>query len=201
MTRLSMSVSVSPAPVAESAVVDEAMGMQLLTDSDWNGLGRWLYDTYRDYVYHICLRLMRQRDDAEDVAQDVFAKALAALPRFKQKAKFSTWLYQIAINTAMNELRRKRRLDQQLDDATAQSLPAPEHDDDQDLAQQLLNEALAMLPESYRLPLILREIEQRSRADIEAVLELSHEQLKSRLTRGRKKLDEAIEKVRLRYGL
>ncbi len=69
---------------------------------------RTLIETYQDYVYTICLRVLKAPEDAEEVAQDAFVKAYQNLPRFRKDAKFSTWLYRIAYNAALSRLRKKR---------------------------------------------------------------------------------------------
>jgi RNA polymerase sigma-70 factor (ECF subfamily) len=70
---------------------------------------RTLVDRYRDYVYTIAYRILGNREDAEEVAQDSFIKAFKGLNAFQGQAKFTTWLYRIAMNTAIS-YKRKRKM-------------------------------------------------------------------------------------------
>ena len=67
----------------------------------------WVVDTYRDMVYTICLRMLTVEADAMEAAQDVFVKAYRAIGTFQEKAKFSTWLYRIAYNQCISDIRKK----------------------------------------------------------------------------------------------
>jgi len=68
-----------------------------------------LIDRYKDLVYTVVLRMLKNTENAEEVAQDVFVKAFEKLNTFKGKSKFSTWLYRIAYNKCLDTLSRKRR--------------------------------------------------------------------------------------------
>ena len=67
-----------------------------------------LVNKYKDMVFTLALKMIHHREEAEEVAQDVFLKIFKALPKFKQKAKFSTWMYRIAYNECISRLRKKK---------------------------------------------------------------------------------------------
>jgi len=67
-----------------------------------------LVNKHKDMVYTIALRIARNHQDAEEIAQDVFLKAFQSLESFRQKSKFSTWLYRIVYNTAISKIRKKQ---------------------------------------------------------------------------------------------
>lgn len=67
-----------------------------------------IVNRHKDMVFTIVNRILRSREDAEEIAQDVFLKAFQSLQKFKREAKFSTWLYRIAYNTAISKTRKKK---------------------------------------------------------------------------------------------
>ena len=75
-----------------------------------------LVDKHQTYVFSITLRILKNREEAEEAAQDVFIKAFRRLNSFNQKAKFTTWLYRIAYNTAIDYSRKKKRYTTSIDD-------------------------------------------------------------------------------------
>jgi len=66
------------------------------------------YETYKNLVYNVCYRMLNNRQDAEDVTQDIFVKAIKSIHKFRGDSKISTWIYQITVNTNINYIRRKR---------------------------------------------------------------------------------------------
>ena len=75
-----------------------------------------LVERYQDYVFSVTLKVLKNREEAEEAAQDSFVKAYRALASFEQRSKFSTWLYQIAWRTAIDRYRSKPKAVQSLDD-------------------------------------------------------------------------------------
>lgn len=70
---------------------------------------RQLVDKYKDYVFTVCFRVLQQREEAEEAAQDVFIKVYRTLGSFEQKSKLSTWLYTVAYRTALDKLRTRKK--------------------------------------------------------------------------------------------
>jgi len=81
-----------------------------------NSAYRTLVEKHKELVFTIAVKILRNREEAEEVAQDVFLKAFNALPNFKAEAKFSTWLYRITYNTAISQSRRKKPVFSAIDD-------------------------------------------------------------------------------------
>jgi len=69
-----------------------------------------LFEHYNSLVINICYKLVRNKEEAEDLTQEVFFKVYKSAKSFKQRSKFSTWIYRIAINLSLNHLRKKRQL-------------------------------------------------------------------------------------------
>jgi RNA polymerase sigma-70 factor (ECF subfamily) len=154
-----------------------------------------VFEEYAPRVYHLARRLLGNAADAEEVAQDVFLQVVRKLATFRGEAAFSTWLYRVTVNAALN-YRRKRALRE-----TA-PLPEPLEDfredghhrvpvrpwvstpDDQALAReshQVIEEAIAGLPEIYRDVYVLADVEELSNAEVADMLGLSVPAVKSRL--------------------
>jgi len=68
----------------------------------------YLINRYKGLVYTLCLKIVKNQEDAEEIAQDVFLKAYQQLANFRQESKFSTWLYKIAYHTSLNKIKRKK---------------------------------------------------------------------------------------------
>lgn len=75
-----------------------------------------LVDKYQQYVFSLCLRILKNREEAEEAAQDTFMKAFRKLHTFQQTARFSTWLYKIAWNTSLDRLRSRKQNTDSIDD-------------------------------------------------------------------------------------
>lgn len=153
-------------------------------------------------VYRLCLRLLGQAADAEDAAQEAFLRVHRAASRYRGNAALSTWIYRIAYNTCLDELRRQRKARQaRFDDgdvleATLAAIPDPGSgpEDIACTADELavVRDILTELPFEYRAVLVLREIEQLSYDEIAAVLKCPVGTVRSRLARGRRLLAEKL---------
>jgi RNA polymerase sigma-70 factor (ECF subfamily) len=153
----------------------------------------------RDY----CQRFLGDREHAEDAAQETFVKAFQALKRFKPDAKFSTWLFRIARNQCLDQLRRQKvRSETSLstnatkEHLTIESLQASESNQFDTLAaRELLDKAFEALPENYREILILREVQGFSYAELAEITESTVDSVKARLKRARIDVDEILRHI------
>lgn len=199
-----------PAALAESD--DEMRLVERARQGDTEAFGR-LVDRYHRRVYGIVYR-MCGADDAEDLTQDIFLKALAALRsfQFQGNASFRTWLYRIAVNASINELRRRKRRRA----AEGPSLDAPVSTDDgaveRDLAdeydlapaaeversetQRMVREVLARMRPQHRLVLTLIDLENMEYREAAALLKCPLGTLKSRVARAREAFAREYEKYR-----
>ena len=149
-----------------------------------------LFQRHNTLVWNVCRRFMPTDPDAEDMLQEVFMRAYQGLPSFKGQSKFSTWLYRIAVNTCLNEIRRRgRRVDVHevsIDELFKQSyeLPQREQHRHEEMSDQL-SAALASLPPEASEALRLREIEGRPYEDIARLLGIKTSAAKMRVQRAR----------------
>ncbi len=153
-------------------------------------------------VYHLALRQLGSREDAEDAAQEVFLKAYTALASFRGDSRLSVWLYRITNNICIDFLRRRREtvsLSQENEDGEPLELELPDARFDpaalaerKDLREQV-GKALQALPPDSREILLLRELGGQSYEEIAATLSLDLGTVKSRIFRARKKLCALLE--------
>lgn len=163
-----------------------------------------LVDTYSPSVYRVALKILADQQDAEDVLQETFIKALRALPAFEGRSSLSTWLYRIAVNEALMLLRRRK--------PEGPSVDAPAGDDEEPDEpyqivdwcclpeseflsaefRRLLDKAMQKLSPALRVVFILRDIEGLSIEETAASLDVSQQVVKTRLLRARLKLREEL---------
>ncbi len=147
---------------------------------------RALYDRYAPRVYAVVRRIAGDDDLAQDYAQEAWIRAIRALPTFRGDSRFSTWLHRIAVNAALQalrktETRRKRESPTPVDIAIA-----PQHKDA--LLQKQLESALDGLPEGMRRVLILHDVEGYTHEEIGDVLGVTAGTSKSQLSKARAKM-------------
>jgi RNA polymerase sigma-70 factor (ECF subfamily) len=156
-------------------------------------------------VFLSALSLVKNDADAEEVAQEAVLKAFKGLARFRQEAKFSTWLIQIAINEAKMKLRKDRRhLYESLEEGQltddgdymprdfADWREIPSEALEQKELRAVLVKALDSLPEKYRTVLILRDVQHLSITETAQALGLSEANVKTRLCRARLQMRDAL---------
>lgn len=166
-----------------------------------------LVERYQDRIFTLCLRWLRDRQVSEEVAQDVFVAVYRALPRFRGEARFSTWLFRIAVNHCKNkrqyQQRRHRNQHEPLEgepreDRADRQLPSQEPGTDRSLhvsdAEDLLRQGLAELDEGYRAIVVLRDIQGLAYEEIADILDLPRGTVKSRLHRARAQLARSLSR-------
>ncbi len=153
--------------------------------------------THRE-VYTLCLRILRDPDDAAEATQDAYLKAWRALKGFRGDAMFTTWLYRVAANTAISKHRsRKRRRSHETgvgDELLGQIAATGSTEGAVATRFEVasLERALALLPEHYRSAVVLRDVYGLSIEEIATQLKISETAAKVRVHRGRKKLKEMV---------
>ena len=169
-----------------------------------------LVEKYKQPVMNFVYRSLRDEIEAEDVAQNVFLQVYKSRRRYQQTAKFSTWLFTIARNLCLNELRRRSRHPaESIDEAHAeneahegavqrqyedQSQPAPPETLLQGELARKIEEALAELPENQRTAILLCRQDELSYEEIAEVLDCSLSATKSLIHRGRETLKEKLKR-------
>lgn len=146
---------------------------------------------YNQRLYRVTLAILRDGAEAEDVIQDTYVRAYQHLDQFAGHAAFSTWLTRIAVHEALRRLHLRDR-DQQMDEPDEEGAmnlietsPDPEQRASMVELGQLLEEAVLGLPSQYRSVIMLRDVEEMSTAETAAALELTEQNVKVRLHRGR----------------
>lgn len=150
-----------------------------------------------DRIYAVCRRVTGHDADAADAAQEALMAVVRGLPRFDGRSSFGTWVYRIATNASLDELRRRRRRPL-LAQAGGES-PQPEPVDHASSAQldavatrSELDLGLAQLTEEFRVPVVLRDVADLDYAEIAAILDVPLGTVKSRIARGRAMLGAAL---------
>jgi RNA polymerase sigma-70 factor (ECF subfamily) len=151
-----------------------------------------LVERYDRAVYHLCLRTMRDPDEARDCTQEAFFKAFRSLQTFKPGAKFSTWIFAIAYHACCDRLaRRKRYSSSELPDR-ADAAPGPDAVVERDDAARALRAAIDALPEKYRTVITLYHLQGKQYEEIARVLGLPMGTVKTHLFRAKELLRKAL---------
>jgi RNA polymerase sigma-70 factor, ECF subfamily len=148
---------------------------------------------YNQRLYRVVRAILREDSETEDVMQDAYVRAYQHLNQFAGRASFSTWLTRIAVHEALARVRWRSR-NQQMDEPDfdgespldhIDASPDPEQSTSEAELRQLLEEAVLALPEQYRVVVMLRDVEELSTSETAAALEMTEENVKVRLHRGR----------------
>ena len=169
---------------------------------------RELLESHRDRVFNITFRMLGNRHEAEDVAQEVFITVFKTIDNFREESKFSTWLYRVTVNHCKNRIkylaRRHDKSRDELDDTTdtdgvngAVAAPPPRAPDSALQGQQmelLLQQAIESLDEDQRIVVVLRDVEDLSIEEICEITSLPDGTVKSRLHRARAELRKKLQR-------
>lgn len=153
---------------------------------------------YKDKVVNFLYRYTGDRDDAEDLAQETFVKVYRSKHLYKEIAKFSTWFYTIAINTAKTYAKKKKRIstisisefdpESEKDFDLKADVRSPEESANTEIEYEYIQKAINMLGEDFKKIIILRDIENFEYEEISKITGLPMGTVKSRINRGREKL-------------
>ncbi|MCK6620088.1 MAG: sigma-70 family RNA polymerase sigma factor [Calditrichaceae bacterium] len=162
-----------------------------------------LLKKYRNLVYHVMFKMVRNPQEAEDLCQEAFIKAFGALSSFNEEFAFSTWLMKIATNNCIDYLRKRKLRTYSIDEPLQYKdeqvqVELPDHDPTPDKQllneerRKLINDAIQSLPPRYRHVIILRHQEEKSYEDIAEILKLPLGTVKARIFRAREMLNKKI---------
>lgn len=155
-------------------------------------------------IYRLAMKILNDPQDAEDVLQETFIKALRSISSFEGRSSVSTWLYRIAVNEALMLVRKRRpdyvSIDQEKEDAEGAAEPVeiidfcclPEGDFLSAESRRFLDKAILQLTPALRTVFVLRDIEGLSVRDTADALKISEASVKTRLLRARLKLRETL---------
>lgn len=164
-----------------------------------------MVDEYSLHIYRLALRMLSNPQEAEDVLQETFLKALRALPNFEGRSNLSTWLYRIAVNESLMLIRKRK---------PEVSLSAPDENSDEDdsgeemeivdwghlpeselltsESRQNIDQAIEKLPQTLKVVFLLRDVEGLSIEETAAALGISEAAVKTRLLRARLRLRDEL---------
>lgn len=158
-----------------------------------------LIEIYKDKIFQLAFRMVGNRQEAEDIAQETFLRVYANLHTYDESFKFSTWIYRIATNLCIDRGRKKRpdfSLDEEIEagqgldwhSRLSSKEPTPEEKVVTQELQETVQEALTQLAPKYRSIMVLRYIEDLSLQEISDILKLPITTIKTRIHRGREAL-------------
>ena len=167
-----------------------------------------LVEGYKDQVLNTCLGFVPNLADAEDLSQEVFVEVYASIKHFKAEAKLSTWIYRIAVNKCLEELRRRKQLKRAAYfkgllglGTEAEEQPGSHFDhpgftaENQERARYLLM-ALESLAENQRIAFTLAQIEGHSYKEVSEIMGISFSSVESLMFRARNNLKKRLEKIK-----
>lgn len=184
--------------------LDEARLIAELRRQDERAFRR-LVLVYQDRVYNLCFRMLGSREEARDVAQEVFVTIFQKIDTFRAESKLSTWIFRVATNHAKNRIkylaRRHERDQTSFEEMVVQpssgrlsaSVPRPDQELDRARLEDFLQRALASIDEDQRAVVVLRDIEGLTYDEIADVTGDPLGTIKSRIHRGRMRLKEALD--------
>jgi len=161
-----------------------------------------LVEQHGQWVYNLAYRMTGDREEAHDIAQEAFVRAFGAIKKFRRGSSFSTWLYRVATNACLDEIKRRRRRPAPASSLVNEDRLEPDPPDSApDVAehieslerQELVRRAIASLPLHHRLTLVLYELQGRSYEEIAHITKTNVGTVKSRLSRARLALKDALE--------
>ncbi len=157
-----------------------------------------LVDRYKDMVFSIALKMLVNREEAEELAQDAFIKVYKSMHTFKGEAKFSTWIYRLTYNSCLDRIKKLKRSQSTvtLEEFSMGQLSQMEtvlDEMDKSDRQKSIEECLILLPEEENLIISLYYYEEQSLDEISKIVNLNTNHLKVKLFRIRKKLMSILE--------
>jgi len=162
---------------------------------------------HKNAIFHVVTKIVRNREEAQDLVQETFMKAFNALASYRSEYRFSTWLYKIAANCAIDFVRKKRiealSLDRPIETKDGQvEFELPDHtwDPEQDLVRKQklrsIDEAIDSLPDKYRQVIIYRHRDDKSYEEIASIIGTPVGTVKARIFRARELLKKKLKSIR-----
>ena len=167
-----------------------------------------LVDRYKDMIFSLALKMVKNREEAEEVAQDTFIKIYTSLSKFKGDSKFSTWIYKIAYNTCLDRLKKNKKEENNvlIDDFSADLVKTVDNalsDLEDKERKQTIQKCLNLLPSEENFLLTLYYFDDQSLEEIGKIMDISANNAKVKLFRSRQKLaiilKKHLESERLEY--
>ena len=163
-----------------------------IIEGDTNAFTR-LVERYKDLVFTLALRMLKNREEAEEVSQDTFIKVYRSLHKFKGDSKFSTWIYKVAYNSCLDQIKKnkKHQNNVEINEFTQHQIKTIDNAFDtlvEEERRQLIQDCLHLLPSEDSFLLTLYYFEEQSLDEIANIVSLTANNVKVKLFRSRKKL-------------
>jgi RNA polymerase sigma-70 factor (ECF subfamily) len=176
---------------------DDQHYIRLVKEGDTNAFAV-LVDRYKDMVFTLSLKMLKDREEAEEVSQDTFLKIYKSLSKFNGESKFSTWIYKVAFNTCLDRLKKNKRSQPvaAMDAFTEQeaiSLTNVLDSIEERERKQVIQDCLHCLPGEDSFLLTLYYFEEQSLEEIANIIGINPNNVKIRLYRSRKKLTALLK--------
>lgn len=168
---------------------------------------RKFVEIHQKLVVNTCFGMVHNREDAEDIAQEVFIEVFRSIHKFRADSKLSTWLYRIAINRSLNHIRDNKKnkwfqsfedeveaKNRQLQQLESSKTDQPEFELENKQRAVILHEAIGSLPQNQKVAFTLSKYEELSYQEISEVMELSVSSVESLLFRAKKNLQKKLYK-------
>jgi len=158
-----------------------------------------LVDRYKDMIFTLALKMIKNREEAEEVAQDTFIKIFNSLSKFKGDSKFSTWIYKIAYNTCLDRLKKNKKEEQNIsiDEFSSHLIKTMDNAlstlEDKERKQTIQN-CLNLLPSEENFLLTLFYFEDQNLEEIGKIMSINANNVKVKLFRSRQKLAVILKK-------
>jgi RNA polymerase sigma-70 factor (ECF subfamily) len=157
-----------------------------------------LVNRYKDLVFTLALRMLKNREEAEEVSQDTFVKTYRSLNKFKGDSKFSTWIYKVAYNSCLDRIKKNKKYlnDIEINEFTEHQVKTVNNAFDalvEEERNQLIQDCLHLLPSDDSFLLTLYYFEEQSLDEIADIVGISANNVKVKLFRSRKKLASILK--------
>ena len=157
-----------------------------------------LVNRYKDLVFTLALRMLKNREEAEEVSQDTFVKTYRSLNKFKGDSKFSTWIYKVAYNSCLDRIKKNKKYlnDVEINEFTEHQVKTVNNAFDalvEEERNQLIQDCLHLLPSEDSFLLTLYYFEEQSLDEIADIVGISANNVKVKLFRSRKKLASILK--------
>lgn len=202
-------IEITGAEASTTAVSEKALSDHALIEATKSGdetAFAVIVDRYRNPITNYLYRFLNDYEEAVDLAQETFVRVYFAIERYHTEYAFSTYIYRIATNLAISEIRKRKRrkllsltglFQADVEDTTEFQPPDERSLQDENLLDdeqtQVIARAIATLPEKYRVPIVLRDVEGKSYEEVAAIMELGLGTTKSRISRARGLLKEKLK--------
>ncbi len=162
----------------------------------------WIYERYRRRIFNLCLRMLRDQADAEDLMQDVFVQLFRKISTFRGESAFSTWLHRLAVNMVLMDIRSRNskrysfvpiETSNDEDDSLYEQLGREDEGLRTSLDRMTILDAMENLPPGYRMVFLLHDVHGYEHQEIAEILSCSVGNCKSQLHKARLKLRRLIE--------